>query len=101
MPLDLSLGAGIALRVRGNGARFKCILRDSDEWNGVAWTASFNTRRGESVVRLPFSSFVPTRFAKTIPDSPPLNTRDIKAMQLSLSKFEYDGGLNPTFKEGP
>ena len=22
-------------------------------------------------------------------------------LQLTLSKFEYDGGLNPSFREGP
>jgi hypothetical protein len=102
-PLDLSGAAGIELRVRADGFRYKCILRDSADWNGVAWTASFATPAGgrEAKVRLPFSAFVPTQFARTLPNSPPLRTDSILALQLSLSKFEYDGGLNPTFKDGP
>ncbi|KAJ1630626.1 hypothetical protein T492DRAFT_871382 [Pavlovales sp. CCMP2436] len=39
-------------------------------------------------------------FAKTI-RTEALKTDAIVAFQLSLSKFEYDGGLNPTFQEGP
>jgi peroxiredoxin len=78
-------------------------LRDSADWNGVAWTASFATPAGgrEAKIRLPFSAFAPTQFARTLPNSPPLRTASILALQLSLSKFEYDGGLNPTYKDGP
>jgi len=51
-------------------------------------------------VKLPFSSFVPTKFAQTV-TTDPLRLSSLLAIQLSLSKFEYDGDLNPTFKEGP
>jgi hypothetical protein len=101
-PLDLSQCAGIKLRATcATGFRYKCILRDSIDWNGIAWTSSFTMPKGgEKTVALPFASFVPTLFARTVPDSPPLRTDRILAVQLSLSKFEYDGGLNPTFREG-
>lgn len=99
-PLDLSGCKGIVLRVRADGFRYKCILRDSADWNGVAWTASFDTPKGAASIKLPFSKFVPTQYARTLPRSPPLKTDSIAALQLSLSKFEYDGGLNPTFREG-
>lgn len=101
-PLDLSACQGISLRVRADAFTYKCILRDSADWNGIAWTASFKTTAssGEQTIRLPFSSFVATKFARTVP-SAPLNLSSILAVQFSLSKFEYDGGLNPTFREGP
>jgi len=101
-PLDISACKGITLRVKADGFRYKCILRDSSEWNGVAWTASFDTpANGRPYeVKLPFKFFVPTMFAKTI-RTEALKTDAIVAFQLSLSKFEYDGGLNPTFQEGP
>ena len=50
-------------------------------------------------MRLPFASLVPTIFARTVPDVT-INLRNVVAVQLALSKFEYDGGLNPLFKEG-
>lgn len=101
-PLDLSACSGIALRVRADGFRYKAILRDSADWNGVAWTASFDAPSGPGagVVTIPFGKFVPTLFAKTVRGAAPLQTGAIAALQLSLSKFEYDGGLNPTFREG-
>lgn len=101
-PLDLSACSGIELKVLGDGFRYKCILRDSTDWNGVAWTVSFNTKksRAETRVRLPFTAFTPTRFARTLADAPPLATERVSTLQLTLSKFEYDDGLNPTFREG-
>lgn len=33
-------------------------------------------------------------------DGPPLDTSHISSLQLMLSKFEYDGALNPSFKTG-
>ncbi|KAG8460436.1 hypothetical protein KFE25_013086 [Diacronema lutheri] len=101
-PLNLAGCDGIVLRLRADGFRYKCIVRDSADWNGVAWTASFDTPKGGRAtdVRLRFGQFVPTLFARTVPASPPLRTDSVVALQLSLSKFEYDGGLNPTFREG-
>ena len=51
-------------------------------------------------IRVPFRSFVPTIFARTVPDAS-LDLRNVVAFQLALSKFEYDGGLSPAFREGP
>ena len=101
-PRDLSAAAGLVARVRGDGNRYKFIVRDDDEWNGCAWTQSFDTAADGAWrdVRLPFSAFVPTRFARTVPNSRPLDTRRVTALQLTLSKFEYDGALNPSFRTG-
>jgi hypothetical protein len=38
--------------------------------------------------------------AKTVRDGPALNTTQIRSLQLMLSKFEYDGALNPHFTAG-
>ena len=47
----------------------------------------------------PFPAFVPTLFARSVPGKK-LDTRAINTLQLTLSKFEYDGALNPAFTEG-
>jgi len=99
--LDLSGFGGIRLRVNGDGQRYKCIVRDSYDWNGIAWAQSFDTTAGEFVdMSLPFSEFVPTLFARKVPGVV-LDTSKLNTIQLTLSKFEYDSALNPSFREGP
>lgn len=45
-PQDLSAYEGLELRVKGNGARFKLVVRDSPDSNGIGYTASFDTVGG-------------------------------------------------------
>lgn len=57
--LDLSGYAGVRLRVRGDGQRYKLIVRDDYEWSGIAWAYSFDTdAKGETLVEVPFTDFV-------------------------------------------
>jgi len=99
-PLRLSAFRGLRLRVRGDGQRYKLIVRDDYEWNGIAWAFSFDTRASEWVsVDAPFSDFVPTRFARKVLGAT-LKTDSITTLQFTLSKFEYDGKLNPSFRTG-
>eukprot|EP00467_Chlorarachnion_reptans_P005788 CAMPEP_0114507508 /NCGR_PEP_ID=MMETSP0109-20121206/12050_1 /TAXON_ID=29199 /ORGANISM="Chlorarachnion reptans, Strain CCCM449" /LENGTH=262 /DNA_ID=CAMNT_0001686271 /DNA_START=128 /DNA_END=916 /DNA_ORIENTATION=+ len=110
-PLDLSRCTGIQLRVRGDGKRYKCVLRDSPDFNGIAWTAEFDVddssksrgffSRGDGwqVVKLPFDEFIPTRFANVL-DEGTIDRSRIWAVQLVLSKYAYDGKLNPNFSPG-
>ena len=101
--LDLSSYRGLKLRVRGDGKRYKLILRDDYAWNGIAWASSFDTTAGANEwqeLDLAFDSFVPTLFARSVPGKT-LDTRAINTFQLTLSKFEYDNELNPAFSDGP
>ena len=115
--LDLSATSGVELKLRSGGSpvarRFKLILRDSTDFNGVCWTASFTVggspvgalqkmltgANAVETVRIPYAELVPTIFAKTVPDVT-IDLRNIVGVQLALSKFEYDGGLNSLFAEG-
>uniref|UniRef100_A0A7S4QC89 NADH:ubiquinone oxidoreductase intermediate-associated protein 30 domain-containing protein n=1 Tax=Ditylum brightwellii TaxID=49249 RepID=A0A7S4QC89_9STRA len=102
-PLDLSSCKGIEFRTRGggNGKRFKAVLRDSTEFNGICWTSSFDAPKGAKggAVRLPFAKMIPTIFAKTV-EGKTLLKENVVGFQLAYSKFEYDGGLNPKFELG-
>jgi len=103
--LDVSSCRGLRIRVSGgDGQRFKLIIRDSYDWNGVAWSHSFDTGTllpGAPVeISVPFEDFVPTLFARKVTDGRPFNRAQLTALQFALSKFEYDGGLNPKFKAG-
>lgn len=108
--LDLSAYSGVELRVKGDGQRYKFMLRTEPRWDGVAYCCSFDTvtegRAAESraadrwqTVRIPFTALVPVFRARTMADSP-LDLRHVTAWQLMLSKFEYDGALNPHFRPG-
>lgn len=99
-PLDLSQWTGVELRVRGDGNRYKFFLRSETRWDGVAHAQSFDTQADAwQTIRLPFSAFRAVFRAKTIADQP-LDTTHIHALQLMLSKFEYDKALNPHFTPG-
>jgi hypothetical protein len=101
-PFDCSDCTGLKIKLKGDGQRFKFIVRDDEEWNGVAWSFSVDTKVGQSTeVRIPFQNFKPTKYAKTLKDFQPFNKAQVTGMQLTLSKFEYDGELNPKFREGP
>lgn len=99
-PLNLTDWEGIELEVRGDGQRYKFFVRCETRWDGVAHAQSFDTIGGEwQVIRLPFRDFHAVFRAKTLPDAP-LNPTNVYAFQLMLSKFEYDGMLNPHFQPG-
>ncbi|MEM8604722.1 MAG: CIA30 family protein [Cyanobacteria bacterium P01_H01_bin.121] len=100
-PLDLSGYDGVDLRVKGDGQRYKFILRDSAQWDGPSYALSFDTVYNIwMTVRIPFADLRANFRAKTVTDAPPLDTTKISSLQLMLSKFEYDRELNPRFNPG-
>ncbi|KAL8263299.1 hypothetical protein R6Q59_024648 [Mikania micrantha] len=99
---NLSAYDGLELRLKGDGRRYKLIVRTSREWDTVGYTVGFDTIKNQwQSVRLPFSSLRPIFRAKTVADAPPFDSSQIISLQIMFSKFEYDGKLNPTFVEGP
>ncbi len=93
---------GLRLRLKGDGQRYKFILRNSDGWDSPAYIYGFDTERdGWLSVDVPFSEMVPTFRAKSMPDAPRLDPAQVYSFQIMLSKFEYDRQLNPCFEPGP
>ena len=100
-PLDLSDYEGIELKVSGDGKRYKFILRCEGKWDGVGYSYSFDTIYDfPTTVRIPFQDLIPVFRAKTVAEASQLDASKIFSMQLILSKFEYDGELNPKFEAG-
>ena len=100
-PLNLSAYDGVYLRLKGDGKRYKLILRSDPSWDGIGYTASFDTIAGQwQTIHVPFSACVPVFRARTLKNASPLDTCKITSIQLMLSKFEYDGALNPRFSPG-
>ncbi|GIL91423.1 hypothetical protein Vretimale_17816 [Volvox reticuliferus] len=104
-PLDLSPYDGIELRLFGDGQRYKLIIRPDANWDGIAYCCSFDTRPGVwQAIRIPFANFFPVFRAKRVAvgsGAQPLDPSAISSIQIMLSKFEYDGQLNPNFRRGP
>ncbi|KAK4589528.1 hypothetical protein RGQ29_020200 [Quercus rubra] len=101
VPEDLSAYDGLELRLKGDGRKYKFIIRTSSDWDTVGYTASFDTVAGQwQSIRLPFSSLRPIFRARTVSDAPPFDPTNVLSLQLMFSKFESDGKLNPTFVEG-
>lgn len=93
---------GFELKVKGDGQRYKFIARDDTDWNGTAWSFSFDTKKDETItVRVPVSDLKPTKFARILRGGPAFNRKNLTCVQISLSKFEYEGELNPSFNVGP
>jgi hypothetical protein len=100
-PLDLSSYDGILLRVKGDSQRYKFILRCEGKWDGVSYCYSFDTVANTWIdVQIPFADLIPTFRAKTVNDAAAFDASRMYSMQLMLSKFEYDGALNPRFTPG-
>lgn len=99
--LDLSDYQGIELRVKGDGKRYKFIIRCNDGWDSVGYCYSFDTVYNIPItIRIPFTELIPVFRAKTLKDGKPFNSSQVFSLQLMLSKFEYDGALNPKFQPG-
>ena len=123
--LDMRRCKGIELRLRMcNGKRFKFVVRDTTDFNGICWTTAFDatpsydttnflssidnvlgTSSNEDVdekstlIRIPFAKQVPTIFAKTV-NGKTFDAENVVGVQLAYSKFEFDGELNQNFELG-
>lgn len=101
-PFNFSGWEGMRLSVKGDGQRYKFILRNSEGWDSPAYIYSFDTQPDVALsVDVPFAKMVPTFRAKSMPDALALDPSRIYSFQLMLSKFEYDRQLNPQFEPGP
>jgi hypothetical protein len=108
---DLSKCNGIEwtiLTSAKDSIRLKVVLRDSTDFNGVGWTTSMDTSKSKQITttfKIPFDNktLKPSKFAKILTSNEydePFNKAGIKSFQLTYSKFEYDGILNPKFNTG-
>jgi uncharacterized protein YbjT (DUF2867 family) len=99
--LDFSGYQGVKLRVKGDGQRYKIFIRTESTWDGVGYSYSFDTVTNNWLdIQIPFTDLVPVFRAKIVKDCPAMDISKICSLQLMLSKFEYDGALNPQFNPG-
>lgn len=98
---DVSQYDGFRLRIKGDGQRYKFLARCSESWDGVGYSFSFDTVAGEWLtVDIPFEKLIPVFRARSVPERGEFKQEQLRALQLMLSKFEYDGQLNSSFQAG-
>ncbi|KAF7149803.1 hypothetical protein RHSIM_Rhsim02G0147000 [Rhododendron simsii] len=100
-PEDLSAYDGVELRLKGDGRRYKLIVRTSSDWDTIGYTLSFDTIEGQwQSVRLPFSSLRPIFRARTVSDAPPFDPSNILSLQACFYTYQFDAWQINTFISG-
>jgi len=83
---DLSTFAGIEVRLRGDGRTYQLRLRTDDRFDGVSYSAPFETEDGAwTTVRIPFAAFSPTFRGRTPTGAPQLDTKRIHQLAFLLA----------------
>jgi monofunctional biosynthetic peptidoglycan transglycosylase len=77
---------GLAVRVRGDGKRYRLRVRTVDTSEGFAYQTSFVTQADTWLtVHLPFSGFEPFYRGVVVPNAPALNRSDIRQIGLMIA----------------
>lgn len=83
---DLSRATGLEVRVRGDGRQYQLRLRTDDAFDGIAYSARFDTPDGEwTTISIAFDHFVPTFRGRLLRDVPPLDTSRIRQLAFMLA----------------
>lgn len=93
--IEQPLGAfeGIAIRVKGDGKRYKCGLRTDDLFDGVSHQAGFKTKTGEwLIVKIPFTDFIPTYHGRRLSEDKRMTPELIRKLGFLISERQ-DGAF--------
>eukprot|EP01043_Picozoa_sp_COSAG02_P053110 COSAG02_NODE_5821_length_4014_cov_70.069476_1_plen_392_part_00 len=101
LPAGACAGAtGVVLTVRGSKLPFKFCVRDRASWDSEGYQADFTPSDEWAKVRLPFSSFIPSRYGQVAGARGSLRPEGIISGGFMLSKLSDDGQPNGV-PEGP
>jgi NADH dehydrogenase [ubiquinone] 1 alpha subcomplex assembly factor 1 len=87
-PQDYQLDSfdGLIVNVKGDGKRYRLRLRTDDEFDGIAYQATFLTKSEiRTTVHLPFRDFIPVYRGRIVTDAPPLNPAHIKRLGFMIA----------------
>lgn len=83
---DLSRCAGLCLRLRGDGKRYKLSLRTDLFFDGISYQTAFNTEQDLwQEISLPFAAFNATHHGVRVTTGAPLDTRCITSFGLFVA----------------
>lgn len=82
---DFSGAAGIVLRLRGDGKRYRLSLRTGTAFDGVQYQATFSAPAGDwSLVELPWERFEARFRGRLVQDAPPLDPSQVQWLGLVI-----------------
>jgi NADH dehydrogenase [ubiquinone] 1 alpha subcomplex assembly factor 1 len=87
-PQDYQLDgyAGISLRVKGDGKKYRLRLRTDDEFEGIAYQAGFTTQSERwIIVHLPFNEFIPVFRGRVASKAPKLEAGHIRRIGFMIA----------------
>ncbi len=85
-PDESANGQKVALRFMGDGRRYQLRFRTNRRWDGVSYTATFQTERGQwSEVSFTEDDFRPTFRGWTVRDARPFRFSDVEQVGLMLA----------------
>jgi NADH dehydrogenase [ubiquinone] 1 alpha subcomplex assembly factor 1 len=78
--------AGLSLRVKGDGKKYRLRLRTDDAFEGIAYQAGFATQSEKWItVHLPFNEFIPVFRGRAVPDAPKLEAGHIRRIGFRIA----------------
>lgn len=102
---DLSQYAGVTLRVKGDGRRYKLLLRCATDFDGISYQVAFQTRVAiEQTIHFKWDIFVPSYHGRILASAAPLNPSEIRgvgfvvaekqsgAFQLEILRIDANAG---------
>lgn len=76
---------GISFRVKGDGRTYQFRIRTNNRYDGVAYSAEFQTTAGKWLtVKLPIDNFIPTFRGRRVLDAPKLRAENIRQIGFLL-----------------
>jgi monofunctional biosynthetic peptidoglycan transglycosylase len=87
-PTDFGLAGrkGLSLRIKGDGRRYQLRLRTDRQFDGVAYTSSFDTVDGEwTTARVEFQDCLPTFRGRKVSNAPTLEPSRIRQIGFLIA----------------
>jgi hypothetical protein len=82
---DLSSATRVRLEVRGDGRDYQVRIRQSNRFDGVAWSAAFSTTDKWKSIEMAFDEFIPVFRGRTVTQAGPVVPSEIQQIGFLLA----------------
>ena len=87
---DLSGADRVRIKVRGDGREYQFRIRQNNNFDGVAWRATFSTGDDWRDIEIPLDQFIPVFRGRTVAQAGPVVPSDIR--QIGFLLADYNAG---------
>ena len=82
---DLSNVTGVRIQVRGDGREYKFRIRQDTGFDGVSWSADFESSAEWRQIDIPLDRFMPVFRGRLVPQAGPVIPSEIKQIGFLLA----------------